>query len=543
MNFFAADNIHLYIAIVLSLVNSLLMCFAAYKFFQIIQLSGYKLKGYFVWLKDTKAKHVSRMILLSLLSLFCMLVTNALFNTYHDNFLYSYIGLIFYFYFSIVLIVNIYRSPKKIHLKNTLRMRRINILTFIIVYFLSFYAIALSTEFLGFIKFGALCLIPLTIPFVVPLAHIILIPLEALIVECYIAKAKGKLKKQPNLIKIGVTGSFGKTSTKYILNTILSEKYKVCMSPHSFNTPTGLSKVINNYLDAEDEILIAEMGAKHKKDIKKLCSFIKPKYGMITGVGNQHLTTFKTTDNILKTKYELIESLPSDGYAVFNGDNEGSKSLFDKCQIDKNIVSISGKDSLVNAKNISYDENGTKFDLIIDKEVFKCKTFLLGEHNVGNILMCVQMAKKLGLTNKQIVAGISKLKSVPHRLEIIKTDTNIILDDSFNSNVEGSAIALDVLKCLGERKIVITPGLVELGDSLKEANKNFGKKIAKVADIVVIVNKVNFADIKQGLDEENFNSENIYQAETLEKAKLLMKDFIKKGDAILFENDLPDTYI
>ena len=201
------------------------------------------------------------------------------------------------------------------------------------------------------------------------------------------------------------------------------------------------------------------------------------------------------------------------------------------------------KDSIIKAKNVCFDEEGTKFDLIIKNKTYNCSTALLGDHNVENILLCVQMAKKLGLTDEQIISGISKLKPVPHRLEIIKTEDNIILDDSYNASVDGCDVALKVLKCLGKRKIVITPGLVELGEKEKEENITFGKKIAKVADIVVIVNKVNFEAIKYGLNSEKFNEDNVYQAETLEKAKLLMKDFLKTGDAILFENDLPDNYI
>lgn len=543
MEFFSLNNINLYIAIALSVINGVLMCFAAYKFLQIFQLSGYKLKGYFSWLKDTKAKYVSRMILLSLLSLFCLVVTNALFDAYHEQELYSYIGLIFYFYFTIVLIVNIYQSPKKIPLKNTKRMARLNVAMFIFVAAFSFFIIALSTEYLQFIRFGALCLVPLAIPIIVPVVHIILVPLENLIIKSYISKAKYNLKKHPNLIKIGITGSYAKTSTKYILNTILSTKYKVCMSPHSFNTPTGLSKVVNNYLSNDDQILIAEMGAKNVGDIKKLCKFIQPKYGILTGVGNQHLMTFKTVENVLKTKNELIESLPEDGYAIFNGNSEACKTLFEQCKVKKDIVSSNLKTSKIKAENIKINEDGTAFDLIINTKKYTCKTSLLGTHNVENILLCVQMAKKLNLTDEEIVSGISSLQQIPHRLEKIVTESNIILDDAYNASVEGSTVALDVLSTFKGRKIVITPGLIELGDKLKEENVNFGKKIAKVADIVVIVNKLNFEAIKEGLDFEKFNDDNIYQAENLNHAKVLLKDFVKKDDVILFENDLPDNYI
>lgn len=541
MNFLSFENINLYLAIVLSLINGVLMCFASYKFFQIIQLSGYKLKGYFAWLKETKGSYFSRFILLSLLSTFCVLVTNALFDVYHAESLYSYIGLIFYFYFTIIFIVNLYSAPKKVPLKNTSRMTRLNVAMFFAVSVLSFLMVFVFSEFIPLVKFGALCFVPIIVPLLVPFVHILLIPLEKMIINTYVVRAKKKLNKCKNLIKIGITGSFGKTSTKYILNTILSQKYKVCMSPHSFNTLTGLSKVVNNYLNYDDEILIAEMGARQKGDIKELCNLIQPKYGLITGVGTQHLLSFKNEQNILDAKFELIQSLPrKDGLAIFNGFDEGAKKLFERCDfVEKRL---SGKNKIC-AKNIKYDENGTSFDLFIGKEKFEVKTVLLGKHNVENILLCVNLAYELGLSNQQIVNGILSIKSIPHRLELIKTNTNIILDDSYNGSVNGSKVALDVMPKMPGRKVVITPGLVELGSKEKEYNIEFGKRIAKVADFVIIVNKLNFESIKKGLNDKGFKDENIYQAQSLDKAKLLMKDFIGAGDTILFENDLPDNYI
>ena len=314
------------------------------------------------------------------------------------------------------------------------------------------------------------------------------------------------------------------------------------MSPHSFNTLTGLSKVINNYLNLDDEILLAEMGARQVGDIKELCDLIQPKYGIITSVGEQHLLTFKNFENVLKTKFELIEALPkNEGVAVFNGFDKGAKILYNRCQLDKK--KITGNKGLVNAKNITFDQMGTSFDLLINNKTYSAKTVLLGKHNVENIVLCVQMAKILGLSDKEILNGISALKPIPHRLELIKTETNIILDDSYNASVEGSKVALNALSKMPGRKIVITPGLVEMGEKEKQANIDLGKRIAKVADFVIIVNKVNFEAIKQGLDEKKFKDENIYQAETLDKAKILMRDFLSTGDSILFENDLPDNYI
>ncbi len=541
MNFFAVDNIHLYITIALSVINGILMCFASYKYFQIIQLSGYKLKGYFAWLKETKWSYALRMILLSLLSAFCVLVTNALFNVYHQEALYSYIGLVFYFYFTIVFIKALYNAPKKIPLKNTTRMTRLNVAMLIFVSLFSFVVVWGSFQYLSFVKFGALCVVPAVVVFIVPVVHLIMLPLEKLIVSRYLHQAKSKLAKRNDLIKIGITGSYAKTSVKYILNTILSQKYKVCMSPQSFNTQTGLSKVVNNYLTDLDQVLIAEMGARSKGDIKKLCKLISPQYAIITGISPQHLLTFKSLDNIKRTKFELVESLSQNGVCVFNGFDQEVCDMYSWANIDKKY--LVGKDKDISAKDIQFDQDGTKFVLVLGEKEYNVHTKLLGEHNVQNILLCVQMAKCLGLSDQQIVRGIKSLQPVPHRLELVKTATNLILDDSFNANIRGSKIALDVLGKLPGRKIVITPGLVELGEREYDENVVFGEQIAGVADFVIIVNKVNFEAIKKGLDNKKFKEENISQAETLEQAKILMKEILQPGDTVLFENDLPDNYI
>ncbi len=530
----------------LSLLNGVVLLFAAYKFFQIIQLSGYKIKGYFVWLKDTKAKYVSRIVTLSLLSLACGLVTNALFNVknYTPGLYFSYLGLIFYTYFSVIFCINLYSAPKKVPLKNTTRMTRLNIALYIVVVAITFILIAVMSEFLPpLFHLTAIYLTPMFLPILVPCVHLLLVPLENLIVKKYVVQAAHRLKKYPELIKIGITGSYGKTSTKYMLNSILSQKYNVCMSPHSFNTITGLSKVINDYLKPQNQVLITEMGARNVGDIKKLAGFIKPKYGIITNIGSQHLLTFGSVENIENTKYELIQALPQDGYAVFNGDNAGAKKLYDKCPIKKDLVG-NCQDSSVSYSRIRVDEKGTHFTLVVGEQKINCNTKLIGKHNVENILLCVRIALELGLTLEQIQQGIKNLKPVPHRLEMLNNDNNVIvLDDSYNASVEGSEVALDVLSKFGNKKIIVTPGLVELGNKEKEENYNFGVKMTKVADYIIIVNRVNREAILQGIQSTDFNMARVYQAETLNDAKQLLKGIVQSGDAVLFENDLPDNYI
>ncbi len=548
MEFFSATNINMYIAIALSAINGVLLCFASYKFFQIIQLTGYKVKGYFLWLKDTKAKYLFRISMLAFLSVVCSVVCNVLFDMFDSNYLYSYIGLIFYFYFAIVFINNLYSAPKKVPLKYTARMSRLIVLLFLFVAGISFILIAVFTElglhwqFFRVFKFSVLCLTPLLLPVLVPLVHLIMVPIEKLITQRYVFEAKIHLKKREDLIKIGITGSFGKTSTKYMLNSILSKKYNVCMTPHSFNTMVGVAKVVNDYLKPENQVLIAEMGARNVGDIKQLADFVSPKYAIITNIGSQHMLSFGSYENIEKTKYELIESLPEDGFAVFSGDNEGCCRLYEKCPTRKVLVNNT-LNSKIHVDNIKVSTKGTSFTLIIEGEEHKFTTKLIGKHNVNNLLLCVAMALELGLTIDEIKDAVANLKPVPHRLEVSENNGITILDDSYNASVEGVEAALEVLSKFSNNRIVVTPGLVELGKLEKEENIKYGEKLAKVADYVIIVNQVNLDSIKQGLENKKFDKEKIFTVDTLKDAKTKLKDIVKEGDTVLFENDLPDNYI
>lgn len=547
MKFFVANNINMYVALGLSIINGIVLCFAAYKFFQMIQLTGYKVKGYFLWLRDTKAKYVFRIVMLSFLGTTCTCVVSVLFHNFNNSFIFTYLGLIFYFFFAIVFIINLYSAPKKVPLKNTARMTRLNIIFTIIASIITFALISLLYSIIPMpytpYAFCVLPLTPLLLPVLVPVVHLALVPIENAITGRYYLEAKLKLKKRPDLIKIGITGSYGKTSTKYMLNAILSKKYNVCMTPHSFNTLIGVSKVVNDYLKSENEVLIIEMGARNVGDIKELTEFTNPKYAVITNIGSQHMLSFGSIANIEKTKNELIEGLPEDGYAVFFGENEGAYRLYEKCPVRKDVVG-NVENSRIKASRIRVGKKRTSFVLTIDGKEEKFITKLVGKHNVNNLLLCVDMALELGLGIEDIKSAIAELKPIPHRLEIKENQNGItILDDSYNASVEGVEAALEVLSKFNSNRIVITPGLVELGHIEKEENYNFGEKISKVADYVIIVNRVNLEAIKSGLEKSNFDMSKVFCVDTLKEAKEKLREIVKPNDTVLFENDLPDNYI
>ena len=545
MSFFDLSNIHFILAFFISIANAALLCLISVKFLQILQLSGYKVRGYKVWLKDTKARYISRIAMLCFLSLACVLVTNALFDVYHKDSIYSYLGLIFYVYFSIVFIVNMVNVPQKTPLNQTRRMARLITCLFLLCMAITLILIWLATEYVYFIKFGVVVLTPILLPVLVPLAHFIMLPLENLIRLSYIKRAKKKLSKRTDLIKIGITGSYAKTSVKYILFEMLNEKYNVCMSPRSYNTPMGLTKVVLKYLKPENEILIAEMGAKQIGDISYLCNIIKPQHAIITGIGSQHLETFGSVDNIKKTKNELILSLPQNGIAVFNGQSAECKSLYNECKLENKFLSSFGEDSELKVKNVEMTSEGMFFELEYKDKTKKCSCKLIGRHNLENILLSATLALKLGVKLDSIAKAVSDLQPISHRLEIIKNQNITILDDSFNSSVEGSTAAVEVLSLYKDAvKICITPGLVEMGAEEYNVNKNFAKQLGEVCDYVIIVNKVNLQALQDGLKDTKIKQENVFAVDSLKNAKQKLGELIthEKKFVVLFENDLPDNY-
>lgn len=543
MDFFDWSNPHLYIAMILSVINAVLLCFEGYKFLQIIQLSGYHLRGYFDWLKDTRGKYVVRLLSLSLLSLACLLVTNAIFSSFVDYL--SYLGLILYFVLSIFLIVKIYRAPKKTPLKMTNRMNRSISVLFVLNLIVSFGFIALSSVFIPSLRFSIVALTPLTLLITVPFAHWLLKPVEKAINRGYVRKAKAVLAERKDLIKIGITGSYGKTSVKNFLSAILAEKYSVCSTPLNFNTPMGVTKTVLEFLSESHQVLIAEMGARQVGDIKELCEIVEPQYGILTSVGEQHLATFYSIDNIKRTKAELPNYLGKDGCCVFDGDNENTRAIYDKSVCKKSFVSLTDKNADCFATDIVQTSTGTNFVAHIKNigEV-KCETKLFGKHNVVNILLCITLANKLGLSVEEIEKGVARILPVEHRLQLIRAENDVlILDDTYNASIEGSNRALEVLGSFeGYRKIVVTPGLVELGTMERLANYNFGGKIASVADLVVIMNKTHYPAIKEGLVDAGFDENKILHADTMDGVKQLMAENIKPKDIVLWENDLPDNY-
>ncbi|MEW6674575.1 MAG: UDP-N-acetylmuramoyl-tripeptide--D-alanyl-D-alanine ligase [Nitrospirota bacterium] len=384
-------------------------------------------------------------------------------------------------------------------------------------------------------------------PFLLILSNILIYPLETVINNLYLRSAKKKIKKlKPKVIAI--TGSYGKTSTKDFLAHILSTKYKVLKVPGSFNTPMGICKIIRGELRPEHEIFIVEMGAREKGDIKELCELLKPEVGTITAIGPQHLEMFKTIENIIDTKYELVESLPANGIAVFNNDDENCRHLANRTY-DKKVlrygINKNNKKLHLMAMDISTSNQGIYFlaqNSRGDAVPFHCK--LLGKHSVYNILAAATVALEFGMSLNEIAEAIKILEPTPHRLQLIRGAGGVtVIDDAFNANPVGAKMALEVLgEFKGGRKVLVTPGLVELGEREYEENKQIGITAAKICDFVFLIGPKRTKPIFEGLKEAGFPETNIFVEKSLNAVTGKFKSILKAGDVVLFENDLPDTY-
>lgn len=383
--------------------------------------------------------------------------------------------------------------------------------------------------------------------FICLLANIINKPVEKCVYHYYLNKADKKLKDMKQLKVVGITGSYGKTSSKNILSDILNIKYNALATPRNLNTNYGLMITINNHLTKFDDIFIAEMGAYKKGEIKSLCDMVHPKYGILTSIGTAHLETFGSRKNIQEGKFELIESLPSDGIGVLNKDDklQVEYRLKNNCKII--WIGIDNEDVDVRATNIKCTNKGSKFDVIFkgDKNKYTFETKLLGKHNIYNILSSIALGYAFNISISNLIKAVRQVRPIEHRLELKKLGCFYQIDDAYNSNPIGAKSALEVLSMMDGDRVVITPGMIELGEKEEEYNREFGKQIATIskAKYVILVGKKRTKPIYEGLLLNGFKEENVLLTNDVKEAYTLLNELKDKKDLYaLFENDLPDTY-
>ncbi len=509
------------------------------------QLSGYKIREYWQWLKEHWMEHV-----ISLEQGLMDLVVMVAFAFLRDKMTESSVTVI-------VLIFAIFwmgpvaefRRRQKKPLAFTPRMSRLTALFAIISAILPVYGTYLtfmnSGLFLDIYTLGLTWIqADIILPFWLLLTGFIMMPFEHHVHNRFKEMARKKLVSMPDLTIIAITGSYGKTSTKFMIRDLLKERYNVLATPGSYNTPMGICKVINQDLQASHQILVLEMGARYKGNIKELCEIARPDISVVTNIGVAHLETFGSQEAIRDTKSEIVQYMNENGTIVLNADDPLVMSMADIRNDAKILTAGFGKGDF-RAGDISYDHNGCSFEVTApDDQKVDVRLQLLGKHNVHNLLLAMTVGHHLGLRLQTMAIAASNIKPVEHRLELKQQDGITILDDAFNSNPVGARNAVDILARFNSgRRILITPGMVELGETEYEENKKWGSFIGtRDLDLVVLVGPERTRPIHEGLKQEGFDGERVRVVQSLFEANEIIKDFARQGDTILYENDLPDTY-
>jgi UDP-N-acetylmuramoyl-tripeptide--D-alanyl-D-alanine ligase len=382
-------------------------------------------------------------------------------------------------------------------------------------------------------------------PYLLVAADVVLEPVQQAINNGYLTRARNKLD-DINPLVVGITGSFGKTSTKFAVAGLLGPPEQTLATPGSFNTPLGVCRTVNEGLLPSHRFLVVEMGAYGVGEIAELCDFVRPTIGVLTSIGPAHLERFGSLDNIRAAKYEIIEALPSNGVAVMNVDDPEVRRLADGTSHVRVLRygTSDDADPEITATDVRLTPKGTALTLKDNTSgaTVEVVSRLLGRHSVGHVLAGVAVATCAGRSLRDVVEAIEKLEPVEHRLQLINGAGGVtVIDDAYNSNPEGAAAALEVLEAMpGNKKIVVSPGIVELGNLQFDANRDFGARAARAADVLIVVAGANRQAIVAGASSNGRTR--IVTVDSLAEATEELKQLLRPGDVVLFENDLPDQY-
>ena len=506
--------------------------FSLYRQLQMLQQNSYFLSRYLKWINK------SYTVELAVSAIFYCAITLFVLNGKEILCLIAAVAL-----FAARIILNIKTHKKSIKkLVFTARIKRLYVTAIIVLGVLLYGSIFSFYTLFGEVSRVLCIVLSVVSPILTVVVWLITYPIEKAIAKRYINDAKRILKAHKNLTVIGITGSYGKTTTKFILNRILSEKFNTVCTPQSFNTPMGVVRTVRSKIKPQTQIFVCEMGAKNVGDIKEICDIANPDYAIITSVGEQHLDTFKTIDNVFKTKFELADAVSKKGGITLA--NLDSKGIFDRKENRDDVIYF-GNGTRYSAQNIVCNKDGTTFDLCLEDSRFTVSTKLLGMHSVSDILAAAALAYILGVGENDIKFAIGSLKPTEHRLEL-KTYANgsLLIDDAYNSNPEGCLEAVRVLGCFeGMKKVIITPGLIELGNREYDCNYVLGLEAAKYCDIIILVGQNRSKPMTDALNTTDFNKDNVYVVSSFKEAMEIYTPLADKNSVVLLENDLPDNYL
>ena len=526
-----------------SLLCATLFCLMTVKTLGVMQQGGYKNGAFLRWLERKENMLFNRLCVLAL----CLALSSTI-----TALCFSFLGvktalLLSALPFVGLLLTYLYSDRKrslKVSINKTGRFKRLFVcyfffllcFSYLLIAFLSFLATWNGSTLYGLIAYVPFALFVPILPFILCLANGFTGIFENARNRKFVKRA-GQVLDEKKIVRVGIVGSYGKTSVKNILKTMLSEKYAVVATPESYNTPIGIAKTVYLPEFENAEILIAEMGARKAGDIAELCQLVKPDFAIFTGVCEQHIQTFGSAQNVFAEKSEIIKS----GAFVVCGENlkERVEEAFEKEYIEEAVAFVGG----AQVENLQLLPTQTKFVLSFGEEKINVSTRLLGRMAVENIALAAYLAHEcLGLSLEEIARGIEKIQPIPHRLQLLESGGAFILDDGYNANVVGAREALSALKRFTGGKCVVTPGIVECGILEEEINGELGKQIATAGlDKVVLVGETLVGAVKAGYIKAGGDTEKLALVKTLDEAKAELAGWLGAGDCVLFLNDLPDV--
>ncbi len=526
-----------------ALIIALLGCISTAKSLGIMQQSGYKNKAFWGWLKRKDNLYFNRLSVLALCLALSTAIVALCFSFLDTKWALlvsalPYVGLWLVFWWADR------TYALKVPAKRTGRLSRLFGIYFVCTAFIAYLLIAVlgflaewnGSALYALIAYVPCAILPLLLPALLCLANAVTGVFENKRNESFVKRA-GQVLDESKITRIAIVGSYGKTSVKNILKTLLSEKYSVVETPASYNTPMGIAKTVLSDEFSGKEIFLAEMGARKAGDVAELCALVKPDYAIFTGVCEQHIATFGSLEEIFAEKSEVLRC---GAKKVVCGE-----SLFPRVEaccggsVDESIFFV-GESSI---KYLRLEGEKTAFTLTLDGVEYEVKTPLLGRAAAENIAMAAALCKALGLTDEELASGLSKLQPVPHRLQLLQSGGVYILDDGYNCNIRGAQAALEALGQFAGGKCVVTPGIVEGGILEETLNARLGEMLAEGSfDKVILVGDTLVGAVKEGYKQAAGNMEKLSVSHTLTAAQEILKGWLTAGDCVLFLNDLPDVY-
>lgn len=395
----------------------------------------------------------------------------------------------------------------------------------------------IAWRYLAHFGFLGLWIVPALVsilPLIIAGSVILVWPFDAFLKQWKMAAAS-RILRRSGVTVVGITGSYGKTSTKEILSTILEGRFSVIRTPENVNTGIGIAEFVLGHCEkfGEGGIFVVEMGAHRRGDIAAICRMVRPEHSILTGINESHLERFGNLGNIVKTKFELPRYTAR--LSVLNFDDDNVRKHAGRFAI-RNAHGVSGGE----VRNVRPKDGFRGLEFEWEGRLFE--TMLLAEHNVTLIVLCAHLARELSLSVDEIASAVRKICPVPHRLQpIFNPHTEItVIDDSYNGNMNGVRSGIHLLGRATGRKVVLTPGLVELGSKMRERHLEIGELYARSVDLVLLIRSPMTDALVEGMERRGFGEYRIYN--DTEEAHNDLGNVLRQGDTILFQNDLTDNY-